>query len=82
MHFLKNGQKNQAFVDPPPPLLIRAMPERKRFFSLMSSLNLNYPVACAFFNDNRKPFFLNLAIFLKGVHKVKHTNILGHLSEH
>ena len=32
MHFLKNGQKNQAFVDPPPPLLIRAMPERKRFF--------------------------------------------------
>ena len=32
MHFLKKGQKIQAWVDPPP--LIRAMPERKRFFSI------------------------------------------------
>ena len=31
MHFLKKGQKIRAWVDPPP--LIRAMPERKRFFS-------------------------------------------------
>ena len=31
MHFLKEGQKNRAWVDPPP--IIRAMPERKRFFS-------------------------------------------------
>ena len=30
MHFLKKGQKIRAWVDPPP--LIRAMPERKRFF--------------------------------------------------
>ena len=30
MHFLKKGQKIRARVDPPP--LIRAMPERKRFF--------------------------------------------------
>ena len=30
MHFLKEGQKIRAWVDPPP--LIRAMPERKRFF--------------------------------------------------
>ena len=29
MHFLKKGQKIRAWVDPP---LIRAMPERKRFF--------------------------------------------------
>ena len=29
MHFLKEGQKIRAWVDPP---LIRAMPERKRFF--------------------------------------------------
>ena len=36
MHFLKKGQKIRAWVDPPP--LIRAMPERKRFFVLMSSL--------------------------------------------
>ena len=32
MHFLKKGQKIRAWVDPPP--LIRAMPERKRFFSV------------------------------------------------
>ena len=32
MHFLKEGQKIQAWVDPPP--IIRAMPERKRFFSI------------------------------------------------
>ena len=31
MHFLKKGQKIRAWVDPP---LIRAMPERKRFFSI------------------------------------------------
>ena len=31
MHFLKEGQKIRAWVDPP---LIRAMPERKRFFSM------------------------------------------------
>ena len=37
MHFLKEGQKIRALVDPSPPL-IRAMPERKRFFLLMSSL--------------------------------------------
>ena len=36
MHFLKKGQKIQAWVDPPP--LIRAMPERKCFFLLMSTL--------------------------------------------
>ena len=30
MHFLKEGQKIRAWVDPPP--LIRAMPERKHFF--------------------------------------------------
>ena len=36
MHFLKEGQKIRAWVDPPP--LIRAMPERKRFFQLISSL--------------------------------------------
>ena len=30
MHFLEKGQKIRAWVDPPP--LIRAMPERKRFF--------------------------------------------------
>ena len=40
MHFLKKGQKLRAWVDPPP--LIRAMPERKRFFSLKSSLMLKY----------------------------------------
>ena len=33
MHFLKKGQKIRAVLDPPPPL-IRAMPERKRFFSI------------------------------------------------
>ena len=32
MHFLKEGQKIRAWVDPPP--LIRAMPEGKRFFSI------------------------------------------------
>ena len=32
MHFLKEGQKIRAWVDPLP--LIRAMPERKRFFSM------------------------------------------------
>ena len=32
MHFLKEGKKIWAWVDPPP--LIRAMPERKRFFSI------------------------------------------------
>ena len=37
MHFLKKGQKIRAWADPPHPL-IRAMPERKRFFRLMSSL--------------------------------------------
>ena len=31
MHFLKEGQKIQAWVAPP---LIRAMPERKRYFSI------------------------------------------------
>ena len=31
MHFLKKGQKIRAWVEPPP-TLIRAMPERKRFF--------------------------------------------------
>ena len=30
MHFLKKGQKIQAWLNPP--TLIRAMPERKRFF--------------------------------------------------
>ena len=30
MHFLKEGQKIRAWVAPPP--IIRAMPERKRFF--------------------------------------------------
>ena len=30
MHFYKEGQKIRAGVDPPP--IIRAMPERKRFF--------------------------------------------------
>ena len=30
-HFLKKGQKIRAWIDPP---LIRAMPERKRFFSI------------------------------------------------
>ena len=33
MHFLKEGQKIRAWVDPIPPI-IRAMPERKRFFSI------------------------------------------------
>ena len=37
MHFLKKGQKIRAWVDPYP--LIRAMPERKHFFPLMSSLS-------------------------------------------
>ena len=32
MHFLKEGQKIRAWVNPPP--IIRAMPERKRFFSI------------------------------------------------
>ena len=32
MHFLKEGQKIRAWVDPPP--IIWAMPERKRFFSM------------------------------------------------
>ena len=32
MHFLKEGQKIRAWVDPPS--IIRAMPERKRFFSI------------------------------------------------
>ena len=36
----KRGQKIRAWVDPLPPL-IRAMPERKRFFVLMSSLSIN-----------------------------------------
>ena len=35
-HGGKKGQKIRAWVDPPP--IIRAMPERKRFFQLMSSL--------------------------------------------
>ena len=35
MHLLKKGQKIRAWIDPP---LISAMPERKRFFLLMSSL--------------------------------------------
>ena len=38
MHLLKEGQKIRAWVDPPPPI-IRAMPERKRFFALTPSLN-------------------------------------------
>ena len=38
MHFLKKGQKIRALADPP---LIRAMPERKVFFLLMSSLKRN-----------------------------------------
>ena len=33
MHLLKEGQKIWAWVGPPPPI-IRAMPERKRFFSI------------------------------------------------
>ena len=33
MHFLKEGRKNSGMGRPPPPL-IRAMPERKRFFSI------------------------------------------------
>ena len=41
MHFLKKGQKNRAWVDPPPPPLIQALPERKRFFPLMSSLSFH-----------------------------------------
>ena len=32
MHFLKEGQKIRAWVDHPP--IIRAMPERKRFFTI------------------------------------------------
>ena len=36
MHFLKEGQKIRAWVDPP--LLIRAMPEKNVFFQLISSL--------------------------------------------
>ena len=36
LQLLKKGQKSRAWVDPPP--LILEMPERKRFFSLMSSL--------------------------------------------
>ena len=36
MHYLKEGQKIQAWVDP---LLIRAMPKRKRFFPLRPSLS-------------------------------------------
>ena len=38
MHFLQEGQKIWAWVDPPPPPIIRAKPERKRFFSLRPSL--------------------------------------------
>ena len=34
MHFLKKGQNIRAWVDPLPLPLIRAMPERKRFFSI------------------------------------------------
>ena len=33
-HGGKKGQKIRAWVDPPRPPLIRAMPERKRFFSI------------------------------------------------
>ena len=40
MHFLKEGQKIRAWVDPPFPI-IRAMPERKRFFALTPSLSKN-----------------------------------------
>ena len=47
MHFLKEGQKIWAWVDPLPPL-IRAMPERKRFFSLMSSLSSRSEVLTKF----------------------------------
>ena len=32
MYILKEGQKIRAWVDPPP--IIRAMPKRKRFFSI------------------------------------------------
>ena len=32
MHLLEEGQKIRAWVDPPP--IIRAMPERKRFFAV------------------------------------------------
>ena len=39
-HGGKKGKKIWAWVDPPP--IIRAMPERKRFFSLMSSLKSQY----------------------------------------
>ena len=46
MHFLKEGQKIWAWVDPPPSI-IRAMPERKRFFQLMSSLNRSADVSLA-----------------------------------
>ena len=44
MHLLKEGQKIRAWVDPSP--IIRAMPERKRFFSLTPSLpiQIDYPV--------------------------------------
>ena len=34
MHFLIEGQKIRAWVDPPTPPLSQAMPERKRFFSI------------------------------------------------
>ena len=40
MHFLKEGQKIRAWVGPPP--LIRAMPERKRFFSIEAFPNINF----------------------------------------
>ena len=38
MYFLKKGQKIRAWGDPPP--IIRAMPERKRFFSIEAFPNL------------------------------------------
>ena len=48
MHFLKKGQKNPGMGRPP---IIRALPERKRFFSLRPSLKQTY---CPLFYTNNQ----------------------------
>ena len=67
MHFLKEGQKIRALVDPPP--LIQAMPERKRFFELRPSLRWG-PTLTVSLTLNY-PFFMDDYPYLEGQKLIK-----------
>ena len=69
MHLLKEGQKIRAWVDPPP--IIRAMPERKRFFFIDV-----FPKYVCLFSLN-----YYLAVGLNGTNKpARHYNLAGHIA--